>query len=434
MDFFDPAETWSRERISEVQVIRLRNTLEQAAKSPFYRKRFDEAGITPASINTPEDIRRLPLTSKDDLRLNYPLGLVTVPQKELVRLHASSGTTGTPVVVCHTRADLNAWADLMARCMYMVGIRDTDVFQNMSGYGLFTGGLGIHYGAERIGCLTIPAGAGNTRRQLKLVKDIGTTVAHIIPSYALYLGATVRDMGEDPAELPLRIALIGAEPHTEEARKRIEYLLQLKAYNSYGLSEMNGPGVAFECPYQAGMHVWEDAYIAEIIDPDTCEPVPDGEVGELVMTTLARQGMPILRYRTRDLTRFMPGQCLCGREHRRIDRILGRSDDMFIVKGVNIYPMQVENVLMSFGEVGENYLITLERESEFKEEMRVHVEIRDEAFVEDMRVLHALRDRIVHRMRDELLITPKVELVQHNSLPKAEGKAQRVVDKRGEPL
>lgn len=432
MEFFDIAETWSREAISAAQIVRLRNTVEQAMKSPFYGQRLKEAGVTPGSIRSLDDVRRIPLTSKDDLRSQYPDGLLCVPKAELVRMHASSGTTGTPTVVYHTQSDLNSWADLMARCMYMVGIRREDVFQNMAGYGLFTGGLGIHYGAERLGCLTIPAGAGNTRRQVKLVRDFKTTVAHIIPSYALYLGGALRDEGDDPAALPLRIALIGAEPHTEEARRRIEDMLGLKAYNSYGLSEMNGPGVAFECVHQNGLHVWEDAYIAEIIDPATGEAVPDGEVGELVMTTLCRQGMPILRYRTRDLTRFLPGECACGRVHRRLDRILGRADDMLIVKGVNIYPMQVEQVLMGFPEVGQNYLIVLERD-DFRDVLRVKVEIRDEFFEEDMRKLHGLRERITRRIHDEILVTPKVDLVQHNSLPKSEGKAQRVQDLRERP-
>ena len=429
MDCYDPAEAWTRERISEVQVIRLRSTIEQAMKSPFYKKRFDGAGITPSSIQAPGDIRKIPLTCKDDLRLNYPMGLITVDPKELVRLHASSGTTGTPVVICHTRTDLVTWADLMARCMHMVGMRKSDIFQNIAGYGLFTGGLGIHYGAERLGCLTIPAGTGNTRRQLKLIRDLNVTALHIIPSYALYLGNALMDEGIDPRSLPPRIALIGAEPHTEEMRQRIEYLLGLKAYNSYGLSEMNGPGVAFECLAQNGLHVWEDAYIAEIIDPETDKAVPDGEFGELVMTTLTRRGMPVLRYRTRDLTRFLPGECACGRVHRRIDRISGRVDDMFIIKGCNIYPLQVEQALMTFPEVGENYLIVLDHDDSM-DRMRVQVEIRSEYFVEDMRALKGLQTRIADRLRDEILLTPKVELVQQNSIPRAEGKAKRVEDRR----
>ena len=429
MDCFAPEEAWSQDAIAAAQTTRLRMTIEQALRSPFYKERLGRLGITPAAIATPEDVQKLPFTTKDDLRGAYPTGLVAVPQSELVRLHASSGTTGSPVIVCHTQDDINAWADLMARCMHMVGIRKSDVFQNMSGYGLFTGGLGIHYGAERLGCLTIPAGAGNTRRQLKLIRDLNVTAVHILPSYALYLGNMLIDEGVDPRSLPPRVALIGAEPHSEEIRQRIEYLLGLKAYNSYGLSEMNGPGVAFECLAQNGLHVWEDAFIAEIVDPETGAPVPEGEFGELVMTTLTRRGMPIIRYRTRDITRFLPGECLCGRKHRRIDRISGRSDDLFIVKGCNIYPMQIEQALMAFPEVGDNYLIILEHVDNM-EQLRVQVEIRPDFFVEDMRALVGLQKAIAHRLRDEILVTPKIDLVQMNSLPVTEGKAKRVEDRR----
>ncbi|MDR0827921.1 MAG: phenylacetate--CoA ligase [Desulfovibrio sp.] len=430
MEYYDQAETWDRQTIERTQLVRLRNTLTQALRSPFYRDRFERAGLAPQDMRSLADLEKIPFTSKEDLRAAYPYGLVTVPMEELVRFHASSGTTGAPVVVCHTQDDLDSWADLMARCMYMVGIRRSDVFQNIAGYGLFTGGLGIHSGAERLGCLTIPAGTGNTRRQLKLLRDMRVSALHIIPSYALYLGNALLEEGEDPRSLPPRIALVGAEPHTEEARRRIEDLLDLKAYNSYGLSEMNGPGVAFECLEQNGLHVWEDAYIAEIVDPKTGEAVPEGEPGELVMTTLCRRGMPVIRFRTRDLTRFLPGDCPCGRKHRRLDRIAGRVDDMLIVKGCNIYPMQVEQILMSFREVGENYLIILENE-ENMDRMRVQVEVRSEFFVEDMRALTSLQRKIAGRLRDEILITPKVDLVQQNSLPRIEGgKARRVEDRR----
>ncbi|MDL2279597.1 phenylacetate--CoA ligase [Desulfovibrio sp. OttesenSCG-928-G11] len=429
MEYYAEAETWNRESIRRVQTVRLKNTISQALKSPFYQARLSGAGISAESIADCDDIVRLPFTTKDDLRAAYPTGMVSVPMSELVRFHASSGTTGTPTVVCHTQDDLDTWADLMARCMYMVGIRKEDVFQNIAGYGLFTGGLGIHYGAERLGCLTIPAGTGNTRRQLMIIRDMKVSALHIIPSYALYLGNSLMDDGQDPRSLPPRIALIGAEPHTEEVRQRIEYLLGLKAYDSYGLSEMNGPGVAFECLAQNGLHVWEDAYIAEIVNPLSGEPAPEGELGELVMTSIARRGMPIIRYRTRDLTRFLPGCCTCGREHRRIERISGRVDDMFIIKGCNIYPMQVEKILMSFPEVGENYLIVLEHKDAM-DQMRVQVEIRSEYFVEDMRALTGLQKNIAARLRDEILVTPKVELVQQNSIPRSEGKAKRVDDRR----
>lgn len=432
MEYYDIAETWSADRIRDEQTRRLRAVVAQARKAPFYARILDEAGLSPEDIACPEDIRRLPFTSKDDLRAQYPDRLCCVPRADLVRMHCSSGTTGSPVAICYTRKDVEAWADLMARSMFAAGIRREDTFQNMSGYGLFTGGLGIHYGAERLGCMTIPAGAGNTRRQIKLIKDFGVTAVHILPSYALHVARQIEEEGEDPRALPLRIALVGAEPYTEETRRRIESMLDLRVYNSFGMSEMNGPGVGIECEAQSGLHIWEDAYILEIIDPETGRTLPDGEVGELVMTTLTREGMPLLRYRTHDLTRIIPGDCACGRRHRRIDRILGRSDDMFILKGVNIYPMQVEQVLMSFPEVGHNYLIRLEKQG-LLETLRVLVEIREEHFVEDMRVLRGLQENIARRLRDEILVTPKVDLVQGGSLPRSEGKAQRVVDMRGTP-
>lgn len=426
---FCPEEFWSQDQIHAVQSTRLKSIIEKAAKSPFYAQRFAELGIGPEDIRSADAIRHLPFTTKDDLRAAYPDKMLTLPVRQMARLHASSGTTGAATVVYYTHNDLIAWADLVARCMYMTGIRPEDTFQNIAGYGLFTGGLGFHYGAERLGCLTIPAGAGNSKRQLKLLEDFRVTAVHIIPSYALHLASVMEEMGFDPKRLSLRIALIGAEPHTEAMRRRIEAFFGVHAYNSYGLSEMNGPGVAFECPEQNGMHLWEDAYIAEIIDPATGTPVPEGQLGELVLTTLTREGMPLIRYRTRDLTRFLPGTCACGRAHRRIDRINGRSDDMIILKGVNIYPMQVESVLMNIPQVGQNYLIVLEREG-FLDQMRVKVEIKDEFFVEDMRVLKALQQSIAAKLRDEILITPRVDLVESNSLPKSEGKAVRVQDLR----
>ncbi len=428
-EFFDPIEGIDRASLEALQFSRLRTTLERASNAPFYAKRLNEAGIIPADLKSIDDFYNLPFTTKDDLRAQYPMGLACVEPSEFIRMHASSGTTGSPSAICYTQNDIYTWSDLMARCMYMVGIRKGDVFQNMSGYGLFTGGLGIHFGAERVGCMTIPAGAGNSRRQIKLLSDFKTSAIHILPSYALHIGALLKEEGIDPYETSLRVALIGAEPYTEEVRKRIEHLLGVKVYNSYGLSEMNGPGVAFECEAQNGMHIWEDAFLFEIIDPKTGKHVPDGEVGELVMTTLCREGMPILRYRTRDLTRIITGECTCGRKHRRIDRIQGRSDDMLIIKGVNIYPMQIEAVLMGFTEVGQNYLIVIEREND-QDVLKVKVEIKEENFVEDMRVLRNLQSEIARKIRDEILITPVIELVQQNSLPVSEGKAVRVHDLR----
>jgi phenylacetate-CoA ligase len=422
---FHTEETLTRNELQFLQLQRLQAILNRVGRSPFYRDKIEPDH----TVQRLEQLQDLPLTTKNDLRAGYPYAFLTEPLSSLVRLHASSGTTGSPTAILYTRQDVDTWADLVARCMHMVGMRPGDVFQNLSGYGLFTGGLGIHYGAERLGCLTIPAGAGNSKRQIKLLKDFQVSAIHIIPSYALHLATVFDELGIDPRSLALRVALIGAETHTEEIRQRIEEVYGVKAYNSYGLSEMNGPGVAFECPTQEGMHIWEDAYIPEILDPQTLEPVPDGVVGELVVTTLTRQGMPLIRYRTRDLTRFIPGECSCGRAHRRIDRILGRADDMIIIKGVNIYPTQVEQILMGIEEVGQNYQIILERDA-FIDQMRIKVEIKDNAFVEDMRVLLALRQRIIRALREEILITPKVDLVEHNSLPRSQGKAERVVDRR----
>ncbi|HQB14031.1 MAG TPA: phenylacetate--CoA ligase, partial [Syntrophales bacterium] len=314
-------------------------------------------------------------------------------------------------------------------CMYMSGMRKSDVFQNMMTYGLFTGGLGFHYGAERIGALVIPAGAGNSKRQIQLLKDFETTVIHIIPSYALHLSTVFEELRMDPKDTKIRIAYVGAEPHSEKMRQKIEALYGFKAYNSYGLSEMNGPGVAFECPVQNGLHIWEDNFIAEILDPATLQPVPDGEEGELVLTTLRREGMPILRYRTKDLTRIIPGDCPCGRTHRRIERIKGRTDDMMILKGVNIFPIQIEKKLMEIPGVGKNFLIILDREG-FNDHMTVKVEVERQFFDGDLKHLEQLRKRIVEELKSDILITPKVDLVTPESLPQSEGKAKRVIDNR----
>jgi len=418
-------ETLSRADLEQLQLIRLNKTIEQARHSSFYKSKLK--GL---KISSMEDIQKLPFTTKQDLRDHFPYGFLSVDKKEVVRLHSSSGTTGNPTVIFHTRHDLNSWANLMARSLYAAGIRNTDVFQNMSGYGLFTGGLGFQYGIERLGCLSIPSGAGNSLRQIKLMRDYGTTAAHAIPSYLKRLHDVFLASGLDPKkDTQLHTLIIGAEPHTDEQRRRIEEMFGVKAYNSFGLSEMNGPGVAFECKYQDGMHIWEDAYIVEIVDPKTLEPVPDGEYGELVMTTLDRVAMPLIRYRTRDLTRILPGQCKCGRTHRRLDRITGRSDDMFIVKGCNIFPMQVEGILMKFKEISSNYLITLDSQSD-NDVMVVEVELDSNEFIADINFLGQLTQKITNELRDEILIKPVVKLVQPGSLPQGEGKAVRVIDKR----
>ena len=423
-----PIETIQTAKLRELQLQRLKETVVRAARSPFYGERLTQAGVSADRINSLDDLWKIPFTTKDDLRARGR-EMLTVPLTEIVRLHASSGTTGQATVIYYTRGDIEAWADLVARSMYMTGVRPGDVFQNMMGYGLFTGGLGFHYGGERLGALTIPAGAGNSARQLQLMQQFGSTVIHIIPSFALYLLNTFAKHGLDPRDLPLRIAFVGAEPHSEDMRRRIEAAYGLKAYNSYGLSEMNGPGVAFECPEQNGMHVWEDAFLLEVLDPETLEPVGPGQVGELVFTNLTRQGMPLLRYRTRDLASYDDSPCPCGRSSRRLSRIQGRSDDMLIVKGVNIFPLQIDQVLMAMPEVGSHYLVEVSREN-FSDLMHVKVEVQASFFQEDLKYLTKLQKRITEALKSELLVTPKVELVEPNTLPRTEGKAQRVVDKR----
>jgi len=422
-------ETMDREELAALQLERLQKTLRQAANSFYYDKLFKEIGLKTENIRSLADLDKIPPTTKEDLREHWPYGFLATSRDELVRMHSSSGTTGRATVIFHTAGDINEWTNLLSRCMYMTGMRKSDVFQNMMTYGLFTGGLGFHYGAERIGALVIPAGAGNSKRQIQLLKDFETTVIHIIPSYALHLSTVFEELQIDPKDTNIRIAYIGAEPHSEKMRQKIEDIYGFKAYNSYGLSEMNGPGVAFECPYQNGLHIWEDNFLVEILDPLTLQPLPDGEEGELVLTTLVREGMPIIRYRTKDLTRILPGICDCGRTHRRIERIKGRTDDMLILKGVNIFPIQIEKKLMEIKGVGKNFLIILEREG-YNDHMTIKVEVERQFFNGDLKHLEQLRRKIVEGLKSDILITPKVDLVEPDSLPQSEGKAKRVIDNR----
>ena len=423
-------ETMSRDELQALQLERLQKTVHHCMNAEFYRKKFSEMGITPDDIRTLDDVRKLPFTSKDDLREHYPFGLACVPLRDCTRLHSSSGTTGNPTVVLHTKRDLDEWAEAVARCLWMVGSRPEDVFQNSAGYGMFTAGLGFQYGAERVGMLTVPAAAGNTTRQIKFIRDFGTTVLHAIPSYASRVYEVMKEEGVDPRkDTKLRVLCIGAEPHSEEQRKRIEQNLGVKAYNSYGISEMMGPGVAFECPEQNGLHIWEDYFIVEIIDPVTLEPGPDGQMGELVLTTINREAMPLLRYRTRDLTRILPGTCPCGRNHVRLDRLQGRSDDMIILKGVNIFPIQVEKILLKFKQLSTDYLITLETK-ENGDTMTIDVELNG-LFTDDFPQLRQLERDITRQLKDEILVTPKVRLVPKGTLKTSdEKKAVRVNDLR----
>lgn len=423
-------ETMPRPALERLQLERLQESLRRAATSPFYSRVFRERNIRPEDIRSLADVRKLPFTVKDDLRQNYPFGLLTVPKDEIVRMHCTSGTTGNPAAVLYDRHDLDSWANLIARSLYATGARPSDVFQNMSGYGLFTGGLGFQYGAEKLGMMTIPAAAGNSKRQIKLMRDFGTTCAHSVPSYLGRLHAVFAEQGLDPArDTQLKRLFIGAEPHSEETRRRIQEMFGCKAYNSFGMTEMNGPGVAFECECQADMHVWEDCYLIEIVDPETLDPVPDGTEGEMVLTTLDRHAMPLIRYRTRDLTRIIPEPCACGRTHRRIARITGRSDDMFIIKGCNVFPIQIERVLMRIPNVANDYLITLDTNEE-GDTMLVQAELAPDSFTDDYKQLETLRKRIARELCDEILVTPAVQLVAPGALPKSEGKAVRVIDHR----
>lgn len=427
--FNEDMETLSHEGINALQLERLQATVRHCMNSPFYKARFEEAGLKPEDIQSLDDLRKIPFTTKQDLRDTYPFGIASVPLRECTRLHSSSGTTGNPTVILHTQKDLDEWANQVARNLWMVGLRPDDVFQNSSGYGMFTGGLGFQYGAERMGMLTIPAAAGNSVRQVKFITDFGTTALHAVPSYVTRLHEVMVGMGVDPQrDTKLKVLAIGAEPHSEEQRQRIEKMMGVKAYNSFGMSEMCGPGVGFECQEQNGLHFWEDYYIVEIVDPETLEPVADGEIGELVLTTLCREAMPLLRYRTRDLTRVLGRTCPCGRNHVRIDRMRGRSDDMMVLRGVNIFPIQIEKILMTFPELANNYLITLTTDDD-NDNMTVEVEL-EELFTEDFRRLQELTNRIQRTLKDEILLTPHVKLLPKGALPVSEGKAVRVVDKR----
>jgi phenylacetate-CoA ligase len=429
MTFWDQAsETIARPTLEQLQLKRLQATVERVAQRvPFYRQRFAELGISPEKIKSLADVRRLPLTTGADLRAIYPDGMLAVDHDEPVRLHTSSGTTGKPKAIFFSRKDVDNAAELIARSLVMTGITKKDVLQNMMSYGLFTGGLVMHYGAEKVGCLVIPAGPGTSERQLMLMQDFRTTAVHILPSYALYFASFLEHKGINPRkDLALRKAFVGAEPHTEETRRRIEEAFGCDVYNSYGLTEMNGPGVAFECEHKAGMHLWEDNFILEIINPATGEPLPEGQTGELVLTTLNREAMPILRYRTRDITAIIPEPCKCGRTHRRLNRITGRSDDMLIIRGVNIFPQQIERVLMSFPQVGRNYVIIIEG----LDDMTIKVELAATGFDGQVEHMAALQNQLVEKLKAETWVRPKVDLLPAGTLPVAEGKAKRVIDKR----
>jgi phenylacetate-CoA ligase len=421
-------ETLARPTLEQLQLKLLQETLQRVGdRVPFYKQRFSEVGVKPTDIKSLADVQRLPFTTGADLRAIYPDGMLAVDRTEPVRLHTSSGTTGKPKAIFFSRKDVDNAANLIARSLVATGMTSKDVLQNMMSYGLFTGGLVMHYGAEKLGCLVIPAGPGTSERQLMLMQDFKTTAVHILPSYALYFASFLEQKGINPRkDLSLRKAFVGAEPHTEETRRRIEQAYNCDVYNSYGLTEMNGPGVAFECEYKAGLHLWEDNYILEIINPATGEPLPEGQTGELVLTTLKREAMPILRYRTRDITSIIPEPCKCGRTHRRLVRFTGRSDDMLIIRGVNIFPQQIERVLMAFPQVGRNYVIEIEG----LDDMTIKVELSATGFDGQVEHLTALQCQMVEKLKAETWVKPKVQLLPAGALPVAEGKAKRVIDKR----
>ncbi|MDR1971026.1 MAG: phenylacetate--CoA ligase [Treponema sp.] len=429
--YWDPEfETMPRGELAALQLQKLKETVSYALRTAFYKERLAKAGITgPGDIKSLADLRRIPYTTKQDLREGFPYGFLSVPREEVVRLHASSGTTGIPTTIYFSKKDIALWTGNVARCIYGTGCNKTDVFQNMITYGLFTGGLGFHAGGEEVGMLVIPSGPGNTARQFRLMQDFGTTVVHATPSFLLHVEARMREEGVKRESIKLRKAFAGAEPYSEDTRKRIEELLRIDVYNSYGLSEMNGPGVAFECQAKNGLHLWEDRYIGEIINPDTLEPVEDGEAGELVLTCLCREATPILRYRTRDLSGFYTEACPCGRTHRRLRRITGRTDDMLIINGVNVFPSQIEEVVMAMKEVGNNYLMVVEKEGVL-DRLTVKVEVGKNIFMDDTRPLNALREKIRQTIQASITISPRVELHEGGSLPVSEGKAKRVIDNR----
>ena len=423
-------ECASRTEMDEIQSDRLIQTVKRIYHSnESYRKKMQEKGLVPGDIKSIRDISKLPFTIKSDLRDNYPFGMFTVPMSEIVRVHASSGTTGKPTVVGYTRNDLQMWAEVVTRSLAMSGVHKNDIVQVAYGYGLFTGGLGIHYGTENLGATVIPISGGNTDKQILLMRDFGSTVIACTPSYALYLAEVMKEMGVVPESINLRVGIFGAEPWSENMRKEIEAKLKIKAIDIYGLSEVIGPGVSCECEHQCGMHVMEDHFIPEIIDPETLEPVAPGERGELVFSTVTKEGMPILRYRTRDLTRLIYDKCACGRTLVRMEKCLGRTDDMLIIRGVNVFPSQIETVLLAMSETEPHYLLIIDRE-ETLDVVNLMVEVQEQFFSDEIKELEALRKKITDKIQSSLGVSVRVKLVEPKTIERTAGKAKRVIDNR----
>ena len=429
--FHEEFETLPRPALEALQLKRLQQTVARVyEKVPFYRETFSKAGIRPEQIRSLDDLRRLPFTVKQDMRDAYPYNLFAAPMDEIVRIHASSGTTGKPTVVGYTRKDIDTWAELMARTFVATGVHRGDIIHNAYGYGLFTGGLGAHYGAELLGASVIPISGGNTARQLMIMQDFGSTVLTCTPSYSLYMAEEAREAGVDFRDLKLRVGIFGAEPWSEDMRRDIEAKLNLHALDIYGLSEIMGPGVAIECiEAKNGLHIWEDHFLAEIIDPESGEVLPDGATGELVITTITKEGIPLIRYRTRDITSLNREPCVCGRTHARLARMSGRSDDMLIIRGVNVFPSQIESILMRIEGVEPHYLLVVDRHDNL-DTLEIQVEVDERIFSDEIKVLQTLAQRIEKEIKDFLGVTSKVRLVEPKTIARSEGKAKRVIDNR----
>ena len=423
-------ETMPRKDLEKLQLERLKAQVARVnERVPSYRQAFLERGITPGSIRSLADLTKLPFTTKNDFRDNYPFGLLAVSLDEVVRIHASSGTTGKPVVAPYTAGDIEMWTEVMARTLTSAGMGKKDIMQNAYGYGLFTGGLGFHYGGERVGATVIPSSAGNTKRQLMLIQDLGTTVITCTPSYSLIIAETALEIGLDLKSTRLRLGVLGAEPWSERMRAEIESKLPIKAIDIYGLTEIVGPGVSVECPHQCGMHIFEDHFLAEVVDPQTGEQLPYGEKGELVLTTLTKEALPVIRFRTKDIASLNPEPCKCGRTLVRMSKITGRTDDMLIVRGVNVFPSQIESVLLEVEGVEPHYLIIVDRERHL-DELEIWVEVSEAVFSDEMRKLESLEKRVRTEMESVLGISPRIKLVEPKSLARTEGKAKRVIDRR----
>ncbi|MBN2467356.1 MAG: phenylacetate--CoA ligase [Deltaproteobacteria bacterium] len=425
-------ETLSRQELEELQLTRLRKVVERAYTSnSFYKAKFDERGVKPDHIKSLKDLQNIPFTTKKELVDNYPYGVFCAPLNEVVRIHGTSGTTGRPIVVGYTRNDIETWSELMARALTCTGIQKGDIIQNAYGYGLFTGGLGVHYGGEKIGATVIPLSGGNSRRQITVMKDLGSTALTCTPSYATYLAELAEEMGFNPAkDFKLKMGCFGAEPWSENMRAIIEKKFNIDAIDIYGLSEVIGPGVSIECPEgKHGLHIFEDHFLPEIIDPQTEEPLPYGEKGELVFTTITKEAFPVIRYRTRDITSLHPQTCVCGRTMVRMARITGRSDDMLIIRGVNLFPSQVESVLMEIEGVEPHYNLIVDREGTL-DTLEVQVEISEKIFSDEVKQLENIEHSIVEEIKETLGVTCRVKLVEPKTIQRSEGKAKRVIDKR----